>query len=360
MGYDSTTARMIELYMEDASAPFFLSGFFRSPPENFHRSEEVTIDIERDGEDIAIPIKNLGTGARQNESSVYTNKAFIPPVFDEEGTISAYKLLERQPGQHTFRDPEFGIAAARQAFNVFRKLEKKIRRSVEVMSSQTLQDGAVILLDKSGAQAFALDFQQSADLRPTAGNDWGGMGETPLADLENLAQVIRRRGKHQPAKLVFGKRAWRDFLDNDDVQKKLDNRRMELGTIAPETRGQGATFQGWVWIGHYRFECWTYDGFYIHPQTEAVVPYVGDDRVIMLSEGARLDLTYGAVPMLRRPDAGPLSFLPPRMSGEDAGIDFSTNAYFSPDGRHLMVGAATRPLTIPTAIDTFGCLRTRA
>jgi hypothetical protein len=44
------------------------------------------------------------------------------------------------------------------------------------------------------------------------------------------------------------------------------------------------------------------------------------------------------------------------MSSGDRGLDLTTNAWFTPDGEHLMVSAGTRPLTIPTAIDTFARL----
>jgi hypothetical protein len=44
------------------------------------------------------------------------------------------------------------------------------------------------------------------------------------------------------------------------------------------------------------------------------------------------------------------------MSSSERGLDFTTNAWFTPDGRHLKVSAGTRPLTIPTAIDTFARL----
>ncbi|HEY3500674.1 MAG TPA: major capsid protein, partial [Polyangiaceae bacterium] len=190
------------------------------------------------------------------------------------------------------------------------------------------------------------------------GATWATDGSTgvPLADLDLLARVVRRDGKKQPKQLVFGSSALQRFLANAAVQKALDKNVINLGQMAPVARGQGATFQGFVWIGHYKFEMWTYDGFYKHPQTGAITPYVDDDNVIMLSEGARLDLSFGSIPMIRRPEAAALPFLPPRISDGGMGIDLTTNSWFTPDGKHLKVSAGTRPLTIPTAIDTFARL----
>ena len=60
------------------------------------------------------------------------------------------------------------------------------------------------------------------------------------------------------------------------------------------------------------------------------------------------------------PEARVTQFLPPRMSMPDVGMDFTTNAWVTPDGKHLKLSAGTRPLTIPTAIDTYARLNVTA
>ena len=65
----STTKRMLKAYMQMAQPTLFLSGLFQSPPENFHTSEEVEIDIVRSDEDISIVIQDLSTGYRMNSKT---------------------------------------------------------------------------------------------------------------------------------------------------------------------------------------------------------------------------------------------------------------------------------------------------
>jgi hypothetical protein len=355
---DASTTRLIRLYMEEAEAPMFLSGFFQSPPENFHNTEKVEIDVLRDDEDIAIVVTDLTTGARDNENTQYVNKGFTPPLFDEKGTISAYDTIKRQPGQDPFQNPDFAFNATNQAFRLFRRLEKKIRRSVELMASQVFQTGVLTLKDSAGTALYTLDFQPKSTHVVTVNTTWAtnGSAGNPLGDLSALATVVRRDGKKQPTKLVFGPSALQRFLANADVKAQLDNRAMQIGSIAPQTRGQGATFQGFVWIGHYRFEIWMYDGFYRDPQTGNHTDYIGTNNVIMMSDGARLDLSWGAIPMIVAPESRALPFLPARMSDSGRGLDFTPNAYVSPNGKQLILECGTRPLTIPTAIDTFACL----
>jgi hypothetical protein len=347
---------MIDMYLEESSAPAFLSGFFQSPPQNFHTTEDVEIDIQRDTEQVAIVIKDLSLPPNHNENSLYTNKRLKPPIYDEAGSITAFDMIQRQPGENPFQNPNYGANAVRQSIAIFRKLESKIRRAIELQASQVLQTGSVSLLDKTGAVAYTIDFSPKAThfTTPTA---WAADGTTgaPLTNIADLSTVIRRDGKREPKRAIFGAGAFARFLANPKVITALDSLRGMIAQVAPEVRGQGATFQGWVWVGHYRLEMWTYDGFYQHPQTGAFTPFVADNKVILCGDG-RLDLTYGAIPMIVAPEQRALPFLPPRISSSSGGLDLTTNAWVTDDGKRVMVSAGTRPLTIPTAIDTFGCI----
>lgn len=355
----SRTQRMLDIYMEEASATLFLSSFFKTPPRNIHRGEQVDIDVIRDDEDVAIVIQDLSSGTRENENSRYTAKGFIPPIYDESGTITAWDLIKRQAGQDPFQDPDFLVNASEQAFRLFRKLERKIRRAIELMASQVLQLGVLTLVDSDGATLYTLDFSPKATHLVTTGSTWAAGAGAPLADLESLGDVVRRDGKHSPNILIFGQRAMNDFLATANVRALLDNRRITLGEVEPQARGGGASFRGRIWIGHYVYEMWMYDGFFTDPQTGNATSYVDTDKVIMLSESGRLDLSFGAIPMLRPPEERALAFIPPRMSDGELGIDLTTNSWFTADGKHLKVSAGTRPLTIPTAIDTFASIITR-
>lgn len=357
---NSSTTRLIDAYFEEAEAPAFLSGFFQSPPKNFHKTEKIEIDIVRDDESIAIAVQSIKAGGRFNEDSLYQNKAFTPPIFREEAGLSAYDLQNRRPGVDPFTDPDFNANATEEAFRKFRKLDKKIRRTVEVMCSQVLQTGEIILVDDTGAAVYAIDYGMRAEHQANAAVTWteDGTGSTvdPPRDLELLAIKVRRNGKKQPNKLVFGATAWRAFKANPKSQLAFDKQVQNLGALAPESRGQGATFMGRVWIGQYLFEMWTYDGFYKHPQTGEQTPFVDDDNVIMMSKDARLDISFGAIPRLVTPENRALSFLPTRMSSPELGLDVNPYAWLSPNGAALIVEAAARPLAIPTAIDTYAVL----
>lgn len=355
---NAATKKMIGAYLKRAPVTLFLSGFFATPPENFHNSEEVEVDIQRESEDVAIVITDLTTGARQNFLDLYSNKKFKPPLFDEEFTISAFDLIKREPGSNPFEDVNFAANLMRRFMSGMRVVDSKVRRAIELMASQVLQTGAVTLRDKSGTALYQLSFSPKSTHFPTVSTSWGAAGANPLADLSSLAEVIRTNGQVDPDILVFGRAALSNFLADAEVQKRLDNRGYAVGEVRPEMRGQGATFQGFIWIGNYRFQMWSYSGRYKDPQTGNTLPYVADDKVVMLSTQSRLDLTYGGIPRIVTPDTRLLPFVPQRFGSASEGLDLSTFAWVTQDGKQVKGSAGTRPLTIPTGIDTFGALDT--
>jgi hypothetical protein len=71
-----------------------------------------------------------------------------------------------------------------------------------------------------------------------------------------------------------------------------------------------------------------------------------------------MDATFGGIPRIGGPDPRVPGALTSRVSIPDQMFDMQMNAWITPDGETMMVQAGTRPLMIPTAIDSFGCLDT--
>jgi len=360
---DETTRRMISAYTQMASPLMFLSGLFQSPTQNFHSSEEVELDIIRTDEDISIVIQDLSTGYRMNSDDLYTNKSFKPPIHKEAIALNAFDLIKRAPGENPFQSPDFRANVIARMFNGMVKVERKIRRAIELQASQILQTGVVTLADSDGTALYTLDFQPKAAHFPTTSNAWNGSGATILADLNSLANVIRNNGLTDADQLIMGEGSFEAAMQDDDFLARFDTRRVDLGTISPmQVRGNGGQYRGVVEIGNYRFDIWTYGGRYKSPETGSKVKYVADEKVIMRDSSGRLDATFGAIPNIGALVGGQntslLPELPGRISNDAGGMDLFTNVWMSLDGEQLFGGVGARPLMIPTAIDTYGCIDT--
>jgi hypothetical protein len=341
----------------------FLSGFFQSPARNFYSSEEVEIDIVRGDEDVSVVIQDLTTGYRMNSDDLYINKAFKAPIHKEAISLNSVDLLKRMPGKNPFEDPGFRAAIILKMFSGMGKVERKIRRAIELQASQIFQTGALTLTDSDGNSLYALDFKPKATHFPAASVAWGGTSPDMLGDINSLAEVIRNDGIADPDQLIMGNASFRAFIQNADVKASYDTRRIDQGTISPmKVMGNGGTYRGTVEIGNYRYDIWTYGGRYTDPETGTKTTFIADDKVIVRASTGRIDATFGAIPNIGRllgvQNTNLVPELPGRLSNSAGGMDLFTNVWLSSDGEQLFGGVGCRPLLIPTAMDTYGCLDT--
>lgn len=353
---DKATKKMLAMYMSQASPTAFFTGMFQS---RFFNTQEVEIDIMRTEEDVAIVIGDISTGYNMNAADIYTNKGFIAPIFKEAATINAFDLLNREAGNDPFSNVSFQANATSRALKSAQKIESKIRRSIELQASQVMQTGIVSLVDSAGNVLFTLDYKPKATHFPTAGTAWNAGGATIAADISALAEVIRTDGLSDVDELVMGVEAYEAFISDADIKSRLDNRRMEQGRINPmQKRGNGGIFRGTVEIGNYSYNIFTYGGRYKHPQTGVVTQFLDPAKVILRDSNARMDAAFGAIPRVVAPDSRVLKYLPSRISNGAGNIDMFVNAWVTADGENLNVGVGSRPLMIPVAIDTYGCIAT--
>lgn len=360
----STTRRMISAYYQEAEPSAYFSGMFQMRPENFHSSEEVEIDIVRSEEDVSIVIQDLSTGYRMNSEDLYTNKGFKPPIHKEAIPLNAYDLIKRMPGQNPFQSPDFRANVITRMFGGMRKVERKIRRAIELQSSQVLQTGTVTLTDINGTALYTLDYQPKSTHFPTAGTSWASATlAQKISDLTSLCEVIRGDGLVDVDELTFGATAWENLLQTTGFLDRLDTRRADLGMITPmERRGGGGIYRGTLELGNYKVDVFTYAGRYRDPQTGTSTQFMDPGKIVARAAMGRFDATFGAIPnigALLGASGRLIPEMPSRMSSAESGMDLFTNVWMSPDGEQLFGGVGARPLMVPTAIDTFGCLDTQ-
>lgn len=355
---DDSTNHMLKAYVERSMAPGFLAGLFQTPAENFYTAEKLEMDVMREDEDVAIPLPSLNTGANLNESTKYTNKSYDPAVYNEAVVVNAADLIKRFPGQNPYENPDFAANLSAYIFNAWRKGENKLKRGAELQASQVLQTGAISLTDASGNVIFSADFQPKATHLITVGTPWSGSAN-PLGDIEAASDVVRQDGKRNPNRLIFGSTSWTEFLADADVQARFRRDGMPLGTVVPPSvRGAGGTYHGTIAIGAYEYEMWTYTGFYKDPQTGNPTTYIGAEKVVLMCSDARLDMTFGSIPLVAPPDPRVMGFLPSMVSSVERGFAMTTNAWITQDNTSIVASAGARVLAIPTEIDTFACLST--
>lgn len=349
----------LELFTQMRAPSNFLTRFFTIKPGGIYSGDKIALDIQRFDEDVAVAIRKC-TGPNLNDFDEFTTKEFTPPAYGEAFPLDVCDLLMRMAGvdPHTAAGMEYAAQLGAKMAQGFMLIDSMIQRAIELQASQILQTGTLTLTNKAGDTVYELDFFPKGTHFPTVGTDWSDPTSTPLTDLSALAQVIRADGKVSPNMLVMGELALTNFLAHDDVRNQLDTINIDAGQIRPEFSDSGATFYGFVWIGNYRFEIWSYPGTFKDPATGLPVPYVDQDKVIMISDSTRMDMTSARVPLPLGPDPRVEGLLPGRLSSRDDSFDVTPNVYPTPNGKQLFGELESRTLLIPVQIDGFGCLLT--
>lgn len=356
----ASTIRMLKAYEEQGTQkPGFLTSFFQTPPENFHSAEVVEIDVRRSGFRVAPVLTNLSAGLNRTESQQYVNKDWAPPIYGEEFSLNSYKLLSRPIGQNPFQDVDFMTSMNKGFFAEMRIREEMIRRSIELQAAQIFRTGQLSLSDAQGNVGFTLNYSPKASHFFTPGVAWNaGSGWDRLGNVRTLCDLINVDGQVSPDTMIMGPKAKEAFVTDATVVPQFTAAGTGIGRLQSPVERNGGVYHGKVSVGNYSLDLWTAPKQYQAYSTGTATQYIGDWEVIILSSSARYDLTFGNIPSWADVDPRLAGLAVGRLSSSAGKVDLITNAWLSGNGRILYGSCEARPLCIPTAIDTFGCITT--
>jgi len=288
MNKQTGTTKMLEMYRErpDVSKSMALTSFFQTKPEYITNADSVNIDIERQDEDIAPVLRDISTGANINSADIYTGKQFKPPAYAEKIPYNVFDLFNVPAGvtEYENADVSFQAQLANNIMGSWEKLQGLIMRSIELQAAQVLQTGTLSLPGKDGITKFTLDYVPKTTHFPTVSTNWSDPTADALGDLDALGDVIRNDGLVDPENVIMGDNSWKGFYKNEEVQKVLDNRRMDVAAfIDPRMQNNGLKFRGEVKIGTYSYRIFTYNARYNLLDGSAKVRYLDPDKVIMMA-----------------------------------------------------------------------------
>lgn len=365
MAANSKSVAMIKAYksMPNIDKNMWLTSWFKTTPEDITDAEFISIDIERQDEQVAPVLTDISTGANVVSEDVFTNKEIKPPAFALKMPFDVFDLTNRMPNQTEYEAANINYQAKMRMkiLNSWKKLTDMIKRSIEMQASQILQTGTVTLYDIDGIARYTLSYAPKATHFPTAGTAWGDVGSNPLGDIISLAEVIRDDGLVDPKNLIMGQGAFAQFLANADVKTLFYQDNYAIGTLSPQMLNNGATLQGFIPIGNYRFNIWTYGGRFIDPVTSTKIQYLNWDSCILLPDPEDIDFRkcFGAVPQVVDSHPDFRDVLPSRVSVPGA-FDFKPRIYTDEAAETVYSEVKSRPLLIPVSIDAYGCIDTNA
>ena len=190
---------------------------------------------------------------------------------------------KRGPGEPIFVSDNPLTKLAQAVAREQKDLRDRIERRIEWICAQILNGGA---FTDSGT-GYAIDFQMPSAHKITlaGGSGWNEAGGDIIGNLRDWRALIAQKTGLVADKLVLGKTAEKNFLNNAKIQNLLDNRRVAVGDL--QLRGidpaSGASFLGTV----DSIDCYSYPTGVYDDGTGTITDLVPAEKTWLVATGEK-------------------------------------------------------------------------
>jgi hypothetical protein len=357
--------QVVEMFSQhpDIKKMGFLTSLFKTLPESFTDVNKISMDMVYGGNDMAPVVRDLSTGAVVITIDKFGNMEVPFPVYSLETAVNITELMDRFPGENAFLTQRVNWQGrmAKKVMEGTAKHIRMIKNSMEYQAAQVLTTGKCVLTDEDGNEINQLDYQIPESHFPEVSTPWDSASAKPIDDLNSIDDAIRPDALCDVVNYVMGKKAWRLFLENEQVAKHLDKNILNTLEISPQMRDKGAAYLGKLNLdGRVRL-FWGYDSTYNPWKKPNVTEYFLDPgKVLALPAYENMDFRryFGGIPNIKiDPVFDPLFANKIPVEGE---YDIKIRVWFSNDAETYMARTRSRPLFVPASRLRFGCLTVTA
>lgn len=271
-----------------APAPFILNSFFRDVQSE--DSEEIHFDVDNGRRRIA-PFVSPVVAGKVVASKGYTAKTFTPAYVKDKRVFNPARAFKRAMGEKIG-----GTLSPAQRMQVALATDLQdqtdmLTRRMELMAVEALRTGSVTVEGDDYPQVV-VNFGRAAALTKALLTTarWGESGVSPLANLRDWSLEVAKESGATANVAVMDAKAYALFAADPDVKAELDRFRGNA-VLNPTVVGEGGRFMGRVGD----FDIWVYVGWYEHPTTKVVTPYLPDHTVILTGTDLEGTRCFGAI-----------------------------------------------------------------
>jgi len=287
---------LLEPFLEGPLVHTFLRDTFFTGRE-YPPTAMVEFDFRRGRRKMAPFVAPL-IGGKVMERQGYETRFFRAPRIAPARALRTPDLESRMPGETVYSGRTAADRAAELLAedNIF--LDEAITRREEWMCRQVLINGGLTVTAENGYQMVINYLESSAGTANNhyvVTNKWDATPASadPLADLEAARLATIRDSGISPNIALFGTAAKAAFISNPNVKSYLDNRRYELGSVAPIIESDAVVRFALV----PGMECYHYSE-YFEDDAGTLFPMLPDPLIILLSTNVPNKIVYGAFTQL--------------------------------------------------------------
>ncbi|MDX8367776.1 major capsid protein [Cytobacillus sp. IB215665] len=336
--YDPRT--MLEAVRQMKPVNTFLKDTFFSNNRTF-TTETVDVDYYKGRRKMA-PFVSPRLAGKVIAREGFDTKSFKAPLIKPKRVITADDLSKRSMGENIYSGSTPEERQAEMLANDLMELDDMITRREEWMASQVLFTGQVHMVGDGVDQVLDFNFTNKVVL--TGSKLWDDPNSNPYADLKEWRLKVIKASGTTPDRVILASDVTESFINHPKTKELLDNRRIIMGQINPQTFPNGVTYLGSIsalGLDIYSYDEWYYDDE-TDPENPTEKPMVPEGTVFLGSTRSRSSMLYGAVNIIQ--------------NGENFGTFEGTRIPKSwvqndPDARFLQINS--RPLPVPHEVDAW-------
>ena len=230
---------------------FLRDRYFKTSDEDMFVTEDVLVEYKDEKSRKMAPVVIPKKGGIAVPRDGYRTERLTPPYVAPERTLTVDDLKKKQFGETLFSQQTPAAREGQILKTDLNDLNGMIDTTEECMASQTLFENGYSFrqyADKYGSgeyEEYEIHFydgeQNTAVYTPAV--PWSRTNNAIINDLYIIAKLLKNRGL-RASEVIFGDEVADVIINNEYIQKLLDNRRLNLMDINPQPLPDGATSYG--------------------------------------------------------------------------------------------------------------------
>lgn len=284
-------------------ARWFKDRYF--PDSTVFASKNVLIEYKQGNRKLA-PFVIPRKGGITMEREGYASYVYTPPYIAPQRPLTIDDLEAKGFGESMYS----GLTPQQRQAQVLGEdlsdLSDMIDRRHEWMAREVILTGEVIMkhyAEKYGEgepiEKVLRFYEDTFDNEFTPAKDWNEAGCTIYDDLDAMVKMLTDAGC-AVTDLNMSSDAFNAFLKDDDIQKLFNNRRIELGGIAPKELPNGVAWMGSIVIHGKKLDIYVYDEQF-EDEEGAMQSFMPSGTVFLSAPGMGKTI-YGAITQIESSD----------------------------------------------------------
>lgn len=248
---------------------FFRDRYFRTNPStDIFAADKVLVEY-RDGDRRLAPFVVPRAGDIPIGRKGYEVHEFVPPHILPSRLLTLDDLQKRGFGEALYVGSTQAERARALQLQDLIDLDLRITRREEWMAAQTMINNGCTMTayidNGTEGQTYDVFYYDTTGSNPslyTVSDEWDDTNGDFWGDVEAMCALLADRGL-PVADLIVGPTVGQYILSDEVAAKRLDNRRMEFGNIAPQITAPGVSWLGRLNFGGFELDIFSVRETYV-------------------------------------------------------------------------------------------------